>query len=299
MSCHDGSVQGAANLLSDLSKFSVHDTASPIDAGDGEMAHTTCTDCHDPHTMMVGPPATAPALAASLGRPPGDSSTAGRLQTATNEYQVCFRCHGDQSVNRSAAPPVVNRQIVAPSTRLEFDPSGPSFHPVVAPGRNPNVPSLRPPWTEGSLMLCSDCHGSSDSRKAGGFGPNGVHGSDYPPILLERYETLDFTPESSAAYALCYRCHQRDGFGGILNDASFPHRVHVVDSRTPCSACHTAHGISSAQGTLMNNSHLINFDTSIVFPDPVTGRLEYRSEGMFSGSCTLTCHGRPHLDERY
>jgi hypothetical protein len=148
-------------------------------------------------------------------------------------------------------------------------------------------------------VLCSDCHGSNDSRKAGGFGPNGVHGSIYAPILLERYDTLDFTPESSVTYALCYRCHQRDGFGGILQDVSFPHKIHVVDARTPCSACHTAHGVSSAQGNRINNSHLINFDTSIVFPDPITGQLEYRSEGMFSGSCTVTCHGTSHINQRY
>jgi len=297
MRCHDGSVHGAASLLAELSKVSVHDTAPPIDPLEGE-AGTTCTDCHEPHTMQVGPPARAPALAACLGEPAGDASSAGRVEAATYEYQVCFRCHGDQSVRRRAAP-LVSRQLVQTSTRLQFDPSGPSYHPVVAAGRNPDVPSLRPPWNEGSLMLCSDCHGSSDSRKAGGSGPNGVHGSNYPPLLLDRYERLDFTPESSYAYALCYQCHERNGFGGILRDVSFPHSVHVVDARTPCSVCHTAHGVSSAQGNTVNHSHLINFDTAVVFPDPLTNRIEYRSEGMFSGSCTLTCHGRPHLDERY
>ena len=297
MSCHDGSMPRAGDLLADLAKFSVHDTDSPIDPAQG-TAHTTCTDCHEPHTMMAGPSAIAPAMAASMGQPRGAAGTGGRLESAANEYQVCFRCHGDESVLRASSP-VISRQIVQTSTRLQFEPSAPSYHPVVAPGRSTNVPSLRPPWTEGSLVLCSDCHGSNDSRKAGGFGPNGVHGSIYAPILLERYDTLDFTPESSVTYALCYRCHQRDGFGGILQDVSFPHKIHVVDARTPCSTCHTAHGVSSAQGNRINNSHLINFDTSIVFPDPITGQLEYRSEGMFSGSCTVTCHGTSHVNQQY
>jgi len=165
---------------------------------------------------------------------------------------------------------------------------------VMAAGRNTDVPSLRPGWTEGSLVLCSDCHGSDGSRKAGGSGPNGVHGSNYAPLLLARYETIDYTPESSVAYALCYRCHKRDGAGGILGDASFPHRVHVVGARATCATCHDAHGISSAQGNPRHNSHLINFDTSIVFPDPVTGRREFTDQGRFSGSCALSCHGVAH-----
>jgi hypothetical protein len=74
--------------------------------------------------------------------------------------------------------------------------------------------------------------------------------------------------------------------------------VHVVDNRTPCSACHDAHGISSVQGNRANNSQ-INLDTSIVFPDPLTGRLEYVSTGLFSGNCTLSCHGVPHSPKSY
>ena len=192
----------------------------------------------------------------------------------------------------------LSRQIAQTSTARQFDPSNPSFHPVVAAGRNGDVPSLRSGWTEGSLVLCSDCHGSDTSRKAGGSGPNGVHGSNYPGLLLGRYETIDDTPESSAAYALCYRCHERDGYDGILSDRSFPHSTHVVDSRTPCSVCHDPHGISSAQGNRINNSHLINFDTSVVQPDPF-GRMEFVDQGRFSGSCNLTCHGVVHSNLGY
>ncbi len=295
ISCHDGSVPMAGNILADLGKVSVHDTNSPVDPPDPTV-HATCTDCHEPHTMLAGPPAAAPDLAASLGRPRGEAGTAGRLATATYEYEVCFRCHGDQNVQRSRL--WVSRQIVQTSTRLQFDPNGPSFHPVMTTGRNSNVPSLGPGWSEGSLVLCSDCHGSDTSRKAGGSGPNGVHGSNHAPLLLARYDTIDYTPESPAAYALCYRCHERDGFGGILSDRSFPHRVHVVDARTTCSTCHDAHGISSVQGDRINHSHLINFNTSIVFPDP-SGQLEFRDQGTFSGSCTLTCHGVVHSPKTY
>jgi hypothetical protein len=126
-----------------------------------------------------------------------------------------------------------------------------------------------------------------------------VHGSNYPPLLAARYETADFTPESAGAYALCYSCHNRTGSDGILSDRSFPHDLHVRQERTPCSVCHDAHGVSSLQGTTRNNAHLINFDRTVVFPDPITGQMEYRSTGQFSGTCLLQCHGKVHSPLSY
>jgi hypothetical protein len=118
-------------------------------------------------------------------------------------------------------------------------------------------------------------------------------------LLSDRYETADFTPESASAYALCYTCHRRDGSAGILGDASFPHSEHVQNQRIPCSACHDAHGVSSLQGNRVNNSHLINFDSSIVFPDPRTGRMEFMDQGRFAGQCFLSCHGAVHSPRTY
>ncbi|MHC4427729.1 MAG: cytochrome c3 family protein [Planctomycetota bacterium] len=296
LSCHDGTVQRAADIATDLAKVSPHDTASPVDPANPIPTHSTCSSCHEPHSMFEGT-ASAPNASPMLGLMPGVGLSGGQVARATFEYEICFRCHGDVNVvNRSW----ISRVITQTNTRLEFDPSAVSFHPVAAPGRNPDVPSLRPPWNEGSVVLCSDCHGSDISQKAGGSGPNGVHGSNVSPLLLARYDTFDFSPESASAYALCYRCHDRDGFDGILQDRSFPfHRLHVVDQRTPCSVCHDAHGISSAQGSRTANSHLINFDTRVVFPDPVRGRIEFEDRGMFSGSCTLTCHGVAHSPLSY
>jgi len=110
------------------------------------------------------------------------------------------------------------------------------------------------------------------------------------------YVTTDNTPESRSAYALCYACHSRDS---ILNDESFSeHRMHVVDERTPCSVCHDAHGVSAVQGNPRNNSHLINFDTTVVQPN-AQGVLRYVDEGRYQGSCDLACHGRDHSTEAY
>jgi len=114
---------------------------------------------------------------------------------------------------------------------------------------------------------------------------------------VQHYETTDNTPESTTAYALCYSCHDRSS---ILSNASFPtHSLHIVDKQTPCSACHDAHGISSTQGNTMKNSRLINFDTTIVRPDPGTLRLEYNSLGLRHGNCYVSCHGVTHTAVSY
>ena len=296
LECHNGKRPTTWNIAADLNRISVHDTNSPIDPPNAIPGHSTCADCHEPHTMTQGA-AAPPQIQPMLGNVRGVSASGATVAPASHEYEVCYKCHADKSAFTQTWVP---RVITQPNTRLEFDLSAISFHPVEGPGRNTNVPSLRAGWSAASMMYCSDCHNSDTGRRAGGTGPNGVHGSNQQPLLIARYRTDDFTTESVSSYALCYRCHERTGSGGILDDASFPfHRQHVVDARTPCSACHDAHGISSAQGTRRNNSHLINFDTTIVFPDRVTGMLRYEDTGMNSGSCTLTCHGVDHSPKKY
>jgi cytochrome c553 len=236
--------------------------------------------------------AQAPTIWPSMGKVPGVNVAGLPVDEAQYEYEVCFQCHADDN---ALDEPYISRVITQLNTRFQFESTAVSFHPVTAPGRNNNVPSLKPPYDESSMIYCSDCHGS----EAGGGGPRGVHGSNIEPLLVRQYETLDYTPESAQAYALCYHCHYREGPDGILSDRSFPHELHVVDERTPCSVCHDSHGVSSLQGTMTNNAHLINFDASVVFPDPVTGRLEYRTTGQFQGECFLSCHGANHSPASY
>ena len=157
---------------------------------------------------------------------------------------------------------------------------------MVAPAnRIPEVPSLRPEVRTRRLISCQDCHNNPDARSVGGSQVDGPHGSRFDHLLVARYETRDFTPESPEAYALCYRCHDRNS---ILNDESFAlHRKHVVRDHAPCSACHTAHGVS---GSWTEHGHLLNFDIAIV-----GGERFYQDTGRYRGACTLTCHGFTHF----
>ncbi len=291
LNCHDGSV-AQTNLENDLAKLSRHDVVSYQAVHDLKESPTTsprhveCVDCHNPHAIQ-DTAAQAPAAPGVMRGVTGVTASGGDTQKAQYGYEVCFKCHGD---NPSRVESTITRQITQTNTRLEFDLSGPSFHPVVSPGVNQNVPSLKSPMTVATIIYCTDCH-NSDSAS----GTKGPHGSNYPNLLAYRYETADYTRESEFVYELCYKCHSRNS---ILNDESFPsHRRHI--KKAPCSACHDAHGISSAQGTTTNNSHLINFDTSIVSADTMSGRLEFEDLGVFKGRCYLRCHMRRHSPKSY
>ena len=169
-------------------------------------------------------------------------------------------------------------------------------HPIAGPGRNSNVPSLISPLTEQSVIGCVDCHNSNSAGSAGGAGPEGPHGSTFDPILARNYVTLDNTRESAGNYALCYSCHSRSN---ILGDNSFrEHNKHINGEDAPCNICHDPHGISSTQGNATNNTHLINFDTSVVRPRG-NGDLRFVDQGDRRGTCYLVCHGKDHNDLNY
>jgi predicted CXXCH cytochrome family protein len=302
LQCHSSSPNPLAqgtNVSADLVKISRHyqnPTRAPMTPDVGQTTSPrdtlTCSGCHEPHTMNAAT-ASAPLLSPKLGEVSGINASGGVIPAAQYEYEVCFKCHQSLLPGKTA----ISRQLVQMNTRLEFAPSAVSFHPVEIAGKSTDVPSLRSNLTTASLIYCTDCHNSDTGTHAGASGPNGPHGSNETPLLKLRYETTDNTSESASAYALCYSCHDR---ASILSDQSYKgHQLHVVQQKTPCSVCHDAHGISSAQGNSMNHSHLINFDTSVVTPDPGTGKIEYRALGVQSGQCTLSCHGFTHSATMY
>lgn len=294
-SCHNGQV--AKNMINEFQKFSGHFVGDYEQIHDiresagGSDQHVECEDCHNPHAMVqsLESPNTAPNIQGALMGVSGVTSSGSMIEHASYEYEVCFKCHGDNSTRVDS---VISRQITQTNTMLEFDQSNPSFHPVTARGANMNVPSLISGLDESSIIYCTDCHNSDTSSQV-----KGPHGSQYPFLLAYQYETEDETEESVFAYELCYQCHDRDS---ILNDRSFEkHKKHIVDEKTPCSVCHDPHGISYSQGNSTNNTSLINFDMTVVFPDPDTGRLEFEDLGTFRGQCYLECHGEEHSPEDY
>ncbi len=303
--CHNGNVaqKDVYSQFQRISRHPVEDTTIGLTASyhlpEEQIplwGHVECMDCHNPHTVNDSP-ADPPYAGGRLTHVNGIDRNGGFVTNVSYEYEICFKCHGDSSGSIPFVPRVVNTV----NTRIEFNPLNPSYHPVIESGKNTDVPSipssLRPELTPSSIIRCSDCHQADDSPSTGGGGARGVHGSQFRPILAERYETADGTPESYNSYALCYRCHNRDS---ILSDESFQrnisgrggHSGHLLNNIS-CAACHDPHGVELSPDS-GDHSHLINFDTRIT--QPAEGNLYPRfiDYGTFSGACVLVCHGRHH-----
>ncbi len=300
LTCHDGSVGtdvtgviGRRSNHGGTRLFSVHDPAEPVEP---IRAHVECVDCHNPHAVQPGRPhlltqQSAVAVPGPMEGVPGVNIAGRPVDRPTFYYQICLRCHGDRPVRIRGS---ITRTVDRPNIRRQISLIAASRHPIATPSRGSEVPSLLP-GLRGRRISCQDCH-NADGAAIGGFGTaNGPHGSNYEFLLADQYSTRDFTSESPQAYALCYQCHDRNS---VLNDESFSfHRRHVVNSSSPCSACHAPHGVP---GSAIEHSHLINFDRSIVRSVVAPGGgVRFRDLGRFQGSCTLLCHGVTHLDFRY
>ncbi len=303
----------------------------------GSPRHAECADCHNPHAAN-SQTATPPAASGLQRYVKGITSVGAAIDNVTNQYEVCLKCHGD-SANKPQSVDTGNfgvgfgrnpRRLTDQSNpnafnvRIEFT-STVAWHPVVNPrglttDTNGVVPSLRsaPIDANGSpisgrtlsatsLIYCTDCHNNSSGRNLGSAtGPVGPHGSNVIHILERNYTyntppatpggTIGQVSYSTNTYALCNKCHDIDG--SILQNRSFKeHDKHVRGVGASCSVCHDGHGING--GNALNNAHLINFDLSIVGPDPNTGLLKYESTGFRSGRCYLQCHGKQHSPENY
>ena len=315
--CHNGTVV-PKNIASAFTKLYVHPTyrttPSAHDASEGptnpshplpEIApgaprHAECADCHNPHAAYAAG-ANAPNVPGELSGVWGIDSAGARVAPALYEYQICYKCHGDSANKPQPStlpdPPYTRRQIVQFNTRLEFDPGNPSHHAVEAAGRSVDVPSLLPPYTTASVIYCSSCHNSDTGPEAGGTGPAGPHGSQYPHIL-ERNLVVGDTGSGSIGtmYALCFKCHAQSS---ILGDVTFgQHRKHVEGEHASCTVCHDPHGVSLTQGNATNNARLINFDLDVVHP-PSGGVLSFDKQAGRHGACYLLCHGKEHNPETY
>lgn len=313
LNCHSGGV-ARTNLESEFRKRSAHPIRlstgrhDPVEDPRTMPRHVECADCHNPHAVAADTSArirgfrqtysTLPVTVSPANRFVSGTDSGGRnVSQARFEYEICLKCHAE-TLTAFRRPEIV-RQIQQTNTRLEFQTGNPSFHPVFGPRRNSEVVSLTSPLRVGDVIACTDCHNSDSAAKNFWDGASGPHGSVYEPLLVENYSTGEFVIESPQAYALCYRCHQRES---ILGDESFPlHNVHILRGRSSCASCHDAHGISRTQGNAAAHGHLINFDLTVVRPTAgvSASRVEFVDLGVQRGSCTLTCHGVTHVNFTY
>ncbi|MBZ5630723.1 MAG: cytochrome c3 family protein [Acidobacteriia bacterium] len=336
--CHSGTNLSPviANITGEFSKTyshpvttisGLHDAAEnafPLNAN----RHSECADCHNSHAASnVGGSTVPPALQSSLLGASGVDQATGitALRPATNEYQICFKCHANSTnkpqsgvgyavYGRTPVRQTFSAVADPHNVRLDFNTTL-ERHPVTQPRylAAAAVPSLRATMVKldgsagrslgtGSYIYCADCHSNDQARVSAGTGPNGTHGSIYPHLFERRYEVetppsggVSYTAGTTGTYALCDKCH--DIANSILQDRSFKlHRTHISGVRTACSTCHSAHGIQG--GSTTNNKSLVNFDTAIVKPSS-SGSFYFQSNGTFTGVCYLSCHGQNHNGYSY
>lgn len=262
--------------------------------------HVQCVDCHNPHQVNAtgGPLSNPPQINGRLKGVRKDSVG----NYATTEFDICFKCHGGPYADRFYGKTEVmpDRVIPQPDQAKRFDSENPSFHPVTADRRSSGASLIAELQANLKRIYCTDCHNSDQSSKAlkTGNGPNGPHGSQYPHILMARYDmpfagaTRD--PYNNNNYSLCFRCHSADYV--MVSGSAFAaatgnlHGLHVRDQQIPCFACHDPHGVSKERGgTTTGNAHLINFDKGYAATDTLTPVYTAVADGS-GGSCMVKCH---------
>ena len=296
LTCHAGTVAND-NLEQEILKASAHPVTSsnwvhdPRENPTAMARHVTCTDCHNPHRTLPTT-ASAPIISGPLQGVSGVNLSGVSVKEANYEYEVCLKCHGLRDQTTAG----IVRQDNTRDVRVEINPGNLSYHPIAAIGRNPNVGGFEPGYTSTSVIGCIDCH-NNDAWTLSGTRPRGPHGSRYAPILEREYQAYDPTAESLQSYSLCYKCHNRNS---LVSDAAhtFPHRTHVVESESPCAACHDAHG-SRQNGSLINFMLFDPTGKAVVSRSQEQNRLEYVSLGAGRGQCFLQCHGVNHEPKDY
>lgn len=329
--CHDGTT-AATNIEADFLKTYKHPVditpnpdhdAAIIENPFTATLHAECEDCHNPHAAAGAPPMisfnpsspsaqhTAPPFAnATIAGVSGIGADGQPKQNVDFQYELCFKCHGlpgrsacgsrrcstATSLGALRQDGVYNlRDKVYSAT-----PSLVSYHPIETndPSNNSEVPSLRsniPLNRIDSMIYCTDCHNSDSSPAAGGGGPTGSHGSIFTGMLTQEYPLNSTAAYSSATYRLCFKCHNQSSL--MSDDSGFPHDKHVRGENLACINCHDPHGSQKYP-------HMINFLTEIngvANVTPISGEAEpiWVDEGLYKGSCTLSCHGEDHRDENY
>lgn len=291
--CHNGNV--AANVRSDFFKISRHNVRAfqgihdPTENMRTASKHVECADCHNPHAVN-NQGASPPHVKGELKRVSGVTITGNRVENAMYEYEVCFKCHGQDRY--FVQPPAQRMFSNTTNLRAAFQSTNASYHPVAAQGKNTtgNLTLMPRHIPASSRIYCSSCHNSDSSKRAGGSGPNGPHGSSYEYLLERQYVTADYTYFSNANYALCFKCHYASRLLDENGSTFKEHRTHLNDANTPCSVCHDPHGSPSYIG-------LLNFDTNVVFPGS-SGELKFEVIGN-TGYCYMECHGKDHNPKEY
>lgn len=288
LDCHNSNV-AEKNIQAEFAKTYKHNVYAYTDIHDPKESsnitnkHVECVDCHNSHAAKKQA-AVAPSVKGANTGVSGINQSGNAVNYAKNEYEICYKCHSDNPMTGVSSP----RKIIQNNLRLEFDQTNPSFHPIASIGKNTAISGLISPLTASSMIYCTSCHASSGQGAS-----NGPHGSIYPQILKYNYDRSSKYVNNRAAYELCYQCHEQ--MNTITKHQTISKSHGTI---TSCNTCHDPHGISSTQGSITNNSYLINFNLNVVSNNN-SGLLNWTLYSAGHGACNLNCHGYNHINSSY
>ncbi|WP_242093903.1 cytochrome c3 family protein [Aestuariivivens sediminicola] len=282
LDCHNGNTSDKDIQAEFLKPFrhdvyaytGIHD---PMESNFYKTKHIECADCHNAHATNSNESEAPLVKGANLGVK-GISRSGMEVNPALNEYEICFKCHSDNPVTTE----YTTRYLGTSNTRIDFNPNNISMHPVIEKGKNLNPRGLILPYNAISQIYCSSCHASNGENAS-----KGPHGSIYPRILKANYN-LDKTPSLGKAwpallesnFTLCFECHNINIVTDIHAQISEGHFMEIIG----CNTCHDPHGYEG--GTLSENGYGINFDRSVIQPNPINGRMI----DLDQKKCFMTCH---------
>ncbi|MEW6189707.1 MAG: cytochrome c3 family protein [Actinomycetota bacterium] len=191
--------------------------------------HSECVDCHNPHKATPDG-ASAPAASGKIKGVGGVDTNGVPVNPIVNQYELCYKCHSTYTT----LPPEQKDKA------FEFDMTNPSYHPVEGVGKNTGIDLLAfvAPWTDASLVYCTDCHGTNNQT-----GAQCLAGSANEHILRAPYTTIDTS--------LCFQCHAQESYSvgdPLLSKSRW--QGHRISGHQACMDCHGSHGKKQA--------HLIN-----------------------------------------
>jgi len=262
--------------------------------------HAECTDCHNPHKAtdanpLLGATGVEPVNGSAWTEPAVSGNTVVEVRDRMQQYKVCFKCHSGWGSD----------PVGTTSQAKEFNLNNPSYHNVEGAVDPPSsntygnfnigtatVTDARgTSWTLNNLaykmmpryagytnsqlrnvqLLCSDCHGNTDTS------PQGVHGSAVGKVLkvpvgspfTEWNNTLTILDRGTV---WCFNCHDPSftNSGFSMNGQDLHVRKHEENSAY-CQTCHSA----IPHGWKRNRMIIYTYDngTGAIDPPPYNNAL--------------------------
>ncbi len=250
--CHGTNGPATKQVQADFAKTRHH----PVRDSQQALGRSVeCTDCHNSHIArtgglvytntatasrnhVVGPILGVSGVAVNYSSLANFQSVTTNLYTlipaspgATNEYQICLKCHSTYAWGTGAPPNGLspNGSVATPvstDNAQEFSPNNKSGHPIVTGLDNyPNstavggkkgllAAAMKAPWNVNlgqQTMMCTDCH-NTDAAEPAAQGPHGSaaqfilrgpNANNWPNITLANYTT-----------SWCANCHNKSTHAG-------------------------------------------------------------------------------------